>query len=220
MPEGRQAIYPIPWQCTLFHAQSNTKATPEGCQRDVRSTPRYKSDPLAVQIIPHLTCKSNEFQAPPKRRQRDAKPYIRSLSSVHCSTLKATPKRRQRDVRGTPEARHGVNPTPWQCKLFHACHAKASEPKGQQNDIKPYIRPLSSKYYSTPATQKQRSSKNTKAISQEHQSDAKGTPRCISDPLALHIQRDAKGMPYTPESLAIHIVSSHLARKCIAEHNK
>ena len=35
---------------------------------------------------------------------------------------------------GTPEGRQGVHPTPWQCTLSHACHAKAAETKGHRRD--------------------------------------------------------------------------------------
>ena len=42
----------------------------------------------------------------------------------------------------------GVHPTPWQCTLSHACHAKATgraaETKGRQRDTGAYIRPLGS----------------------------------------------------------------------------
>ena len=40
----------------------------------------------------------------------------------------------------TPEGRQGVHQTPWQCTLSHACHAKAAEPKGHRRDARAYIR--------------------------------------------------------------------------------
>ena len=62
--------------------------------------------------------------------------YIRPLGSAHCPTPATQKQRSPRDTRGTPEGRQGVHPTPWQCTLSHACHAKAAEPKGHQRDAR------------------------------------------------------------------------------------
>ena len=154
-----------PWQCTLSHA-CHAKA------------------------------------AEPKGHRRDARAYIRPLSSAHCPTPATQKQRSPRDTGGTPgrtsdplavhiaprlprkssgaqgiaEGRQGVHPTPWQCTLSHACHAKAAEPKGHRRDARAYIRPLGSAHCPTPATQKQRSPRDTG-----------GTPGRTSDPLAVHI---------------------------------
>ena len=40
-------------------------------------------------------------------------------------------RRRRRDTGGT---RQSVHPTPWQCTLSHACHAKVAETKGHRRD--------------------------------------------------------------------------------------
>ena len=108
-PKGRQGVHPTPWQCTLSHACHAKEAETQG-------TPGRTSDPLAVQIVPRL----------PRKRggdPRDARAYIRPLGSAHCATP-ATQKRRR------PKGRQGVHPTPWQCRLCHACHAKEAEPQG------------------------------------------------------------------------------------------
>ena len=108
-PKGRQGVHQTPWQCTLSHACHAKEAEPQG-------TPGRTSDPLAVHIVTRLPRKSGG--AP-----RDARAYIQPLGSAHCPTP-ATQKRR------SPKGRQGVHPTPWQCTLSHACHAKAAEPQG------------------------------------------------------------------------------------------
>ena len=158
-PKGRQGVHPTPWQCTLSHACHAKAAEPQG-------TPGRTSDPLAVHIVPRLPRKSSG--AP-----RNARAYIQPLGSAHCPTP-ATQKRR------SPKGRQGVHPTPWQCTLSHACHAKEAEPQGTPGrtsdplalhivprlprkssgaprDARVYIRPLGSAHCPTPATQKQRS---------------------------------------------------------------
>ena len=107
--QGRQGVHPTPWQCTLSHACHAKEAETQG-------TPGRTSDPLAVHIVPRL----------PRKRggdPRDARAYIRPLGSAHCPTP-ATQKRRR------PKGRQGVHPTPWQCTLSHACHAKEAETQG------------------------------------------------------------------------------------------
>ena len=108
-PKGRQGVHQTPWQCTLSHACHAKAAEPQG-------TPGRTSDPLAVHIVPRL----------PRKRggaPRDARAYIRPLGSANCPTT-ATQKRR------SPNKRQGVHPTPWQCTLSHACHAKEADPQG------------------------------------------------------------------------------------------
>ena len=174
-PKGRQGVHQTLWQCTLSHACHAKATEPQG-------TPGRTSDPLAVHLVPRLPRKSSG--AP-----RDARAYIQPLGSAHCPTP-ATQKRR------SPKGRQGVHPTPWQCTLSHACHAKDAEPHGTPGrtsdplavhivprlprkrggaprDARAYIRPLGSTHCPTPATQKRRS--------------PKGTPGRTSDPLAVHI---------------------------------
>ena len=102
---GRQGVHQTPWQCRLSHACHAKAAEPQG-------TPGRTSNPLAVHIVPRLPRKSGG--AP-----RDARAYIQPLGSAHCPTP-ATQKRR------SPKGRQGVHPTPWQCTLSHACHAKCT----------------------------------------------------------------------------------------------
>ena len=165
-PKGRQGVHPTPWQRTLSHACHAKEAETQG-------TPGRTSDPLAVQIVPRL----------PRKRggdPRDARAYIRPLGSAHCATP-ATQKRRR------PKGRQGVHPTPWQCRLCHACHAKEAEPQGtpgrtsdplavhivprlprkrggDPRDARAYIRPLGSAHCPTPATQKRRRPKGRQGV--------------------------------------------------------
>ena len=197
----RDARAQTPWQCTLSHACHAKEAEPQG-------TPGRTSNPLAVHIVPRLPRKSSG--AP-----RDARAYIRPLSSPHCPTP-ATQKQR------SPKGCQGVHQTPWQCTLSHACHAKEAEPQGTPGrtsdplavhivprlprkrggaprDARAYIRPLGSAHCPTPATQKRRSPKGRQGVHQtpwqctlSHACHAKeaepqGTPRRTSDPLAVHI---------------------------------
>ena len=164
-PKGRQGVHQTPWHCTLSHACHAKAAEPQG-------TPGRTSDPLAVHIVPRLPHKRGG--AP-----RDARAYIRPLGSAHCPTP-ATQKRR-------PKGRQGVHPTPWQCRLSRACHAKEAEPQGAPGrtsnplavqlvprlprksggaprDARAYIQPLGSADCPTPATQKRRSPKGRQGV--------------------------------------------------------
>ena len=201
-PKGRQGVHPTPWQCTLSHACHAKEAEPQG-------TPGRTSDPLAVHIVPRL---------PRKRRgaPRDARAYIRPLGSTHCPTP-ATQKRR------SPKGRQGVHPTPWQCTLSHACHAKEAEPQGTPGrtsdplavhivprlprkrggaprDARAYIRPLGSAHCPTPATQKRRSPKGRQGVHP--------TPWQCTLSHACHAKdAEPQGTPgRTSDPLAVHIV--------------
>ena len=147
-PKGRQGVHPTPWQCALCHACHAKEAETQG-------TPGRTSDPLAVHIVPRL----------PRKRSgdpRDARAYIRPLGSAHCATP-ATQKRRR------PKGRQGVHPTPWQCTLCHACHAKERRPKGRQGvHPTPWQCTL---YHACHAKE----------------AETQGTPGRTSDPLAVHI---------------------------------
>ena len=88
--------------------------------RDARGTPGRTSDPLAVHIVPRLPCKK-------RRRRRDARGTPgRTSDPLAVHIVPRLPCKRGGD-QGTPEGHRGVHPTPWQCTLFHACHAKVSE---------------------------------------------------------------------------------------------
>ena len=89
-PKGCQGIHQTHWQCALSHACHAKAAEPQG-------TPGRTSDPLAMYIVPCL---------PRKRREdpKDAKAYIRPLSSVYYPTP-TTQKRR------SPKGRQDVHPT-------------------------------------------------------------------------------------------------------------
>ena len=158
--------------------------------RDTGGTPGRTSDPLAVHIVPRLPRKSDGDQGTPEGHRRDARAYIRPLGSAHCPTPATQKRRRPRNTGGTPEGRQGVHPTPWQCTLSHACHAKAAETKGHRRDTR--ARPLGSAHCPTPATQKRRRPRDTG-----------GTPGRTSDPLAVHVvprlPRKSGGDQGTPE---------------------
>ena len=201
-PKGRQGVHPTPWQCTLCHACHAKEAETQG-------TPGRTFDPLAVHIVPRL----------PRKRggdPRDARAYIRPLGSAHCATP-ATQKRRR------PKGRQGVHPTPWQCTLCHACHAKAAETQGtpgrtsdplavhivprlprkrggDPRDARAYIRPLGSAHCATPATQKRRRPKGRQGVHP--------TPWQCTLCHACHAKEaETQGTPgHTSDPLAVHIV--------------
>ena len=157
-PKGRQGVHPTPWQCTVSHACHAKEAETQG-------TPGRTSDPLAMHSVPGL----------PRKRggdPRDATAYIRSLGNTQCPTP-ATQKRRR------PKGRQGVHPTPWQCTVSHACHAKEAETQGtpgrtsdplamhivprlprkrggDPRDARAYIRSFGNAQCPTPAAQKRR----------------------------------------------------------------
>ena len=97
--------------------------------------------------------------------------------------------RKRGGARGTPR----VHPTPWQCTLSHACHAKEAEPEGRQGV---HLTP-----WQCPRLPRKRGG-------------ARGTPGHTSDPLAVHIvprlprkRGGARGTPgRTSDPLAAHIV--------------
>ena len=164
-PAEPRGVHPTPWQYTLSHA-----------------------------------CHAKETET--KGRQRNPGAYIRPFGNAHCPTPATQKRRRPRDAsgtpgrtsdplavhivprlprkrggdQGTPAEPRGVHPTPWQCTLSHACHAKEAETKGRQRNPGAYIRLLGSAHCPTPATQKRRRPR-----------DASGTPGRTSDPLAMHI---------------------------------
>ena len=139
------------------------------------------------------------------------------------STPATQKRRRPRDTGGTPGrtsdplAVHvvprlprksgGEHPTPWQCTLSHACHAKAAETKGHRRDARAYIRPLGSARCPTPATQKAAETKG-------HRRDARayirplGSARCPTPATQKRRRpRDTGGTPgRTSDPLAVHVV--------------
>ena len=186
-------------------------ATPaHATEAETQGTPGRTSDPLAMHIVPRL----------PRKRggdPRDARAYIRPLGSAHCATP-VTQKRR----RG-PKRRQGVHPTPWQCTLCHACHAKERRPKGRQGvhptpwqctlchacprnrsgdprDARAYIRPLGSAHGAMPATQKRRRPKGREGVHP--------TPWQCTLCHACHAKEaETQGTPgRTSDPLAMHIV--------------
>ena len=121
-PKGHRGVHPTPWQRTLFHAKrGGDQGTPEG-HRGVHPTP--------WQCTWSHACHAKDAET--KGRQTDTGAYIRPLGGARCATPATQKRRRPNGTRGTPEGRQGVHPTPWQCTLCHACHAKAAETKGHQ----------------------------------------------------------------------------------------
>ena len=133
--------------------------------------------------------------------------YIRPLGSAHCPTPATQKQRSPRDSRGTPEGRQGVHPTPWQCTLSHACHAKAAEPNEHQRDARGTPEGRQG-VHPTPWQCTLSHACHAKAAEPKgHQRDARGTPGRTSDPLAVHIvprlPRKSSGAQGTPEGRQI-----------------
>ena len=170
-PKARQDVHPTPWQCTLS-GKPRLPRQSGGAPRDARAY---------IRPLGSAHCPTPDTQ---KKRSpiRDARAYIRPFGNAHCPTP-ATQKRR------SPKGRQGVHPTPWQCTLSHACHAKAAEPQGTPGrvytsdplavhivprlprkrggaprDARAYIRPLGSAHCPTPATQEWRSPKGRQGV--------------------------------------------------------
>ena len=204
-PKGRQGVHPTPWLLTLCHACHAKAAETQG-------TPGRTSDPLAVHIVPRLPRKSGGDP-------RDARAYIRPLGSAHCATP-AMQKRRR------PKGRQGVHPTPWQCTLSHACHAKEAETQGtpgrtsdplavhivprlprkrggDPRDARAYIR------HPTPWQCTLCHACHAKAA------ETQGTPGRTSDPLAVHIvprlPRKSGGDPRDARAYIRPLGSAHCA---------
>ena len=55
-----------------------------------------------------------------------------SRQGVHPTPWQCTLSHACHAKEAEPKGRQGVHPTPWQCTLSHACHAKEAEPKGRQ----------------------------------------------------------------------------------------
>ena len=167
----------------LGNAHCPTPATQKRRRpRDASGTPGRTSDPLAVYIVPRLPRKrGGDAHCPTPATQKRRRPRDASGTPGRTSDPLAVhiaphlPRKRDGD-QGTPAEPRGVHPTPWQCTLSHACHAKEAETKGRQRNPGAYIRPLGSTHCPTPATQKGRRPR-----------DASGTPGRTSDPLAMHI---------------------------------
>ena len=200
-PKGRQGVHPSPGQCTLSHACHAKEAETQGA-------PGCTSEPLAVHIVPRL----------PRQRggdPRDARAYIRALGSAHCATP-ATQKRRR------PKGRQGVHPSPWQCTLGHACHAKEAETQGMPGRTS---EPLTSAH--KPATQKRRRPKGRQGVHpipwrctlchacHAKEAETQGAPGRTSEPLAVHIvprlPRQRGGDPRDARAYIRALGSAHCA---------
>ena len=110
------------------------------------------SDPLSAHIVPRLPRKSG------------------------CPTPATQKWRSPRDTRGTPGRTFDPLAVHIVPRLPRKCSGAQGTPEGRQRDARAYIRPLGSAHCPTPATQKQRSPRDTR-----------GTPGRTSDPLAVHI---------------------------------
>ena len=130
------------------------------------------------------------------------------------------PRKRGGDP-GTPEGRQGLHPTPWQCTLSHACHAKEAETSDARGTPGRTSDPLAA-HCPTPATQKRRKGRqrDTRPIGtrlpRKRDGDP-GTPGRTSNPWQCTLStpamqkrrrpRDARGTPgRTSDPLAVHIV--------------
>ena len=146
-----------------------------------QGTPGRTSDPLAVHIVPRLPRKMHIVSRLPRKRSgdpRDARAYIRPLGSAHCATP-ATQKRRR------PKGRQAVHPTPWQCTLSHACHAKEAETQGTPGRTSD---PLAVHIVPRLPLKRGGDPRDARAyIRPAKEAETQGTPGRTSDPLAVHI---------------------------------
>ena len=164
-PAEPRGVHPTPWQCTLSHACHAKEAETQGHQRNPGAYIRH---------LDSAHCPTPATQK--RRRPRDASGTPgRTSDPLTVHIVPRLPRKRGGDS-GTPAEPRGVHPTPWQCTLSHACHAKEAETQGRQRNPGAYIRPLDSAHCPTPATQKRRRPR-----------DASGTPGRTSDPLTVHI---------------------------------
>ena len=117
--KGRQGVHPTP--CRAASAAPATQQPPAERRRprDARAYIR----PLAEQQVPHLPRKSYR-QGGGDQGTRDGTD-ARGTHACHAKRP-AERRRRTRDTGRTPEGHRGVQPSPWQCTLLHACHAKAT----------------------------------------------------------------------------------------------
>ena len=188
----------------------------KGRQRNAREMPGrhqgVRPISFAMHIIIRLPCKRNGMELKgrqrnvtrtPKKRQRIHPTPWQCTLSYACHAKTAEPKQRQKDARRTA----GPISDPLTMQIIYACHAKVAEPKERKSDAegmpKTYIRHLSSVDYPTPATQKQRSSKDTKRTSQEYQRNDKPYIQPLSSkygrPPATRNQRSPNSTRGTPE---------------------
>ena len=195
-PKGRQGVHPSPWQCTLCHAchakEAETQGTP-GCPWQC--------------TLPHAChAKEAETQGTPGRTSNPLAVHI----------VPRLPRKRRR-----PKGRQGVHPSPGQCTLSHACHAKEAETQGtpgrtseplavhigprlprqrggDPRDARAYIRALDSAH--KPATQKRRRPKGRQGVHP--------IPwRCTLSHACHAKEAETQGTPgRTSEPLAVHIV--------------
>ena len=101
--------------CSTFAMQNRRK------HRDANGTPGRISEPLIVHIVLCLRHKrGGDLGAPAEPRGVHPTPL-----TVHI--VPYLPRKRSGELRD-------VHPTPWQCTLSHACHAKAAETQGRQRN--------------------------------------------------------------------------------------
>ena len=111
----------------------DTGGTPEGHRRDTGGTPEGHRMDTGGTPEGH----QRDTGGTPEGHRRDTgggTPGRTSDPLAHCPTPATQKRRRPRDTGGTPEGRQGVHPTPWQCTLSRACHAKAAETKGHRRN--------------------------------------------------------------------------------------
>ena len=143
-------------------------------------------------------CRTKEHCPTPttqkRRSPKNARVYIRPrtirpLGNAHCPTP-ATQKRPR------PKGRQGVHPTPWQCTLSHACHAKEAETQGTPGHTSD---PLARHVVPRLPRKEARRPKGRQGVHptpwqctlshtcHAKEAETQGTPGRTSDPLAIHI---------------------------------
>ena len=122
-PAEPRGVHPTPWQRTLSHACHAKEAETQGRQRN----PGAYIRPLGSAHCPTPATQK-------RRRRRDASGTPgRTSNPLAVHIVPRLPRKRGGDP-GTPAEPRGVHPTPWQCTLSHACHAKEAETQGRQRN--------------------------------------------------------------------------------------
>ena len=157
-----------------------------------QGTPGRTSDPLAMHVVPRLPRKSGRDQGAPEGRQRDARGTPgRTSDPLPMHGVPRLP-RKSRGDQMAPEGRQrdasqGVHPTPCQCTLVHACHAKAAETKGHQRDARGTPGRTCDPLPMHVGPRLRRKSGGDQGAPEGRQRDARGTPGRTSDPLPMHV---------------------------------
>ena len=113
-PARRQGVHPTPWRAPSAAHSAQMLPAERRCPDDASATPGRTSNPLASSK--HRTQHANATgrAAVPRRRQGDARAYIRPFGKQQAPRTARTCYRQSGGAQTTPARRQGVPPTPWQ----------------------------------------------------------------------------------------------------------